>query len=111
PTLNYTATVHHGIEVDTFDFSDTPGDYLAFLGRIHPDKGPEAAIRIARAPNVKLIIAAKIDAPDRYYFRKKIKPLVDGKQIIFIGEVAHAAKVALLKQARALLSPIQWDEP
>lgn len=74
-------------------------------------KGPEQAIEIARATGNKLIIAAKIDAPDRHYYRHKIKPLIDGKQIIFIGEVAHAAKVALLKQARALLSPIQWDEP
>lgn len=111
PELEYVATIHHGIDVDSFEYNDTPSDYLAFLGRIHPDKGPEEAIHIARETGSKLIMAAKIDAPDRYYYRKKIKPLIDGKQIIFIGEVAHAAKVALLKNARALLSPIQWDEP
>jgi glycosyltransferase involved in cell wall biosynthesis len=111
PDLDYVATVYHGLEVEAFEFNDAPGDYLAFLGRIHRDKGVEEAIKIARATDNKLIIAAKIDAPDRYYYRKVIKPLIDGKQIIFIGEVAHAAKVALLKNARALLSPIQWDEP
>jgi glycosyltransferase involved in cell wall biosynthesis len=111
PELDYAATVHHGIEVDEFEFNDSPNDYLAFLGRIHPDKGPEQAIQIAKETGSKLIMAAKIDAPDRHYYRKMVKPLIDGKQIIFIGEVAHAAKVALLKNARALLSPIQWDEP
>lgn len=111
PELDYVATVYHGIDVESFEFNDTPSDYLAFLGRIHPDKGPEEAIQIARETGKKLIIAAKIDAPDRYYYRKKIKPLIDGKQIIFIGEVAHSGKVALLKNASALLSPIQWDEP
>lgn len=111
PDLNYLATVYHGIDVEQFAFNANPGDYLAFLGRIHPDKGPEQAIQIARETGNKLVIAAKIDAPDRYYFRKMVKPLIDGKQIVFIGEIAHAAKVALLKNARALLSPIQWDEP
>ncbi len=111
PDLNYVATVHHGIDIDNFDYNDKPGDYLAFLGRIDPDKGLEEAIEITKRTNSKLIIAAKIDAPMRPYYRNKIKPLIDGKQIIFVGEVAHAAKAVLLKNARALLSPIQWDEP
>lgn len=111
PDLDYVATVHHGLEVETFEYNAEPSDYLAFLGRIHPDKGPEQAIEIAKATGNKLIIAAKVDAPDRHYFRKVIRPMIDKQQILFIGEVAHAAKVTLLKNARALLSPIQWDEP
>jgi len=111
PQLDYAATVHHGIDVDAFEFGDAPGDYVTFLGRIHPDKGPLEAIQLARETGLKLIMAAKIDPLERYYFRKKIKPLIDGKQIVFVGEIAHGAKVALLKQARALVSPIQWDEP
>lgn len=111
PELNYAATIYHGIDAEDFEFNDQPGDYLAFLGRMHPDKGPEEAIQISRKTGNKLIMAAKIDAPDRHYFRKIIKPQIDGKQIVFIGEVAHAGKVALLKNARALLSPIQWEEP
>jgi glycosyltransferase involved in cell wall biosynthesis len=72
PDLNYIDTVHHGIEVEQFEYNDAPNDYLAFLGRIHRDKGPEQAIRIARETGSKLIIAAKIDAPDRHYYRKMI---------------------------------------
>ena len=111
PTLKYEATVHHGIDVDEFEYNSKPRDYLAFLGRIDPDKGIEQAIEIARASKSKLLIAARIDVHQRHYFRKIIKPLIDGRQIVFIGEVAHAGKVQLLKNARALLSPIQWDEP
>jgi glycosyltransferase involved in cell wall biosynthesis len=111
PKLKYEATVHHGIDIDTFEYNDKPHDYLAFLGRMSPAKGPKEAIEIAKLTGNKLVMAAKIDPPDRPYFRKVIKPLIDGKQIVFIGEVAQTAKVALLKNARALLSPIQWDEP
>jgi glycosyltransferase involved in cell wall biosynthesis len=111
PKLNYVATVYHGIYPDEFEYNDTPGDYLAFLGRIHPQKGPVHAIKIARATGQKLIIAAKVDPSEVTYFRQNIKPLIDGKQIIFIGEVGHEEKVKLLKNAKALLSPLQWDEP
>jgi glycosyltransferase involved in cell wall biosynthesis len=111
PELDYVANVHHGIDIQDFDYNDKPSDYLAFLGRIDPDKGIEEAIEVAKRTGSKLIIAAKIDAPMRPYYRKKIKPLIDGKQIIYVGEVALSAKVALLKNARALLAPIQWDEP
>jgi glycosyltransferase involved in cell wall biosynthesis len=111
PDLDYVATVYHGIDIDSFEYNDHPGDYLAFLGRIDPDKGIEEAIEIAKRSNHKLIIAAKLDLSKKHYYRHKIKPLIDGKQIIYVGEVAHSAKVALLKNARALLSPIQWEEP
>lgn len=109
--LNYIATVYNGINVSTFDYSDKPLDYLAFLGRISPEKGPSYAIEIAKKTNRRLIIAAKIDPVDEQYFEDKIKPLIDGDQISFIGEIGHSDKVKLLKNARVLLSPLQWDEP
>jgi glycosyltransferase involved in cell wall biosynthesis len=111
PRLNYVATVHHGIDPSMFEYNEQGGDYLVFLGRMSPDKGPTQAIEIAKRTNHKLIMAAKIDPPDRHYYRQVIKPLIDGKQINYIGEAAHNTKVTLLKNAKALLSPIQWDEP
>jgi glycosyltransferase involved in cell wall biosynthesis len=111
PKLNYIDTVYHGIRAEKFEFNDKPDDYLAFLGRIHPQKGPVHAIKIAKATGQRLIIAAKIDPIDMGYFRNRVRPLIDGQQIVFIGEVGHQDKVKLLKNARALLSPLQWDEP
>jgi len=111
PELNYLATVYNGIRVESFELSINPGKYLAFLGRLSPDKGPEQAIEIAKRTGQKLVMAGKVDPPERHYFQKVLKPLIDGKQIQFIGEVDHPAKVELLKNAKALLSPIQWDEP
>ncbi len=109
--LNYVSTVYNGIDVERFTFNDNPKNYLLFLGRIHPHKGPEYAVKIAKKTNHKLIIAAKIDPLEQTYFEKKIKPLIDGKQIKFVGEVNHKSKVELLKNAKAMISPIQWDEP
>ena len=109
--LHYVATVYNGINLERFKFNDTPEDYLIFLGRIHPQKGPEYAIEIAKRTGHKLIIAAKIDPLEMQYFENDIKPLIDGKQIVFVGEVAHTQKIKLLKNAKAMLTPIQWDEP
>lgn len=111
PKLNYVDTIYHGIYPEEFEFTDQPGDYLAFLGRIHPQKGPVHAIRLAKKTGQKLILAAKVDPAEINYFRKRVRPLIDGKQIIFVGEVGHEEKVRLLKNAKALLSPLQWDEP
>lgn len=111
PNLKYVATVYNGINVSSFSFNNKPKDYLLFLGRIHPQKGPEYAIKIAKKVNKKLIIAAKIDPFEQNYFDKKIKPLIDGKQIVFVGEVAHRKKVKLIREAAAMISPIRWDEP
>jgi glycosyltransferase involved in cell wall biosynthesis len=109
--LNYVGTVYNGIDLDGFDYSTKPGEYLAFLGRICHDKGPRYAIEIAKSTGHKLIIAAKVDPVDEKYFEQVIEPLIDGDQIQFIGEVDHPGKVELLKNAKALLSPLQWDEP
>lgn len=111
PSLNYIATIHNGIDVDRFEYNDKPQDYLVFLGRMSPEKGPAYAIEIAKKTNSRLIMAAKIDPLDEKYFEEEVKPLLDGKRITFIGEINHEQKVELLKNARALLSPLQWDEP
>lgn len=111
PGLNFADTVYNGIEVEKFEVSEKPGEYLAFLGRMSPEKGPVDAIKIAKAAKKKLIMAAKVDSVDVAYFTKYVKPLIDGKQIKFIGEVDHAGKVQLLKNALALIAPINWREP
>jgi glycosyltransferase involved in cell wall biosynthesis len=111
PQLNYVDTVYNGIQVERFEFNNKPKNYLAFLGRISPQKGPEYAIELAKKTNQRLVIAAKIDLVDESYYEQVVKPLIDGKQISFIGEVDHEAKVDLLKNAKALISPLQWDEP
>lgn len=111
PDLNYVATVYNGIDCATFDYRDSPDDYFAFLGRFSPEKGAVEAIEAARAAGVRLRMAAKIDVADREYYELAVKPLIDGKQIEYIGEVDHAGKNELLKKARGLLMPINWDEP
>ena len=111
PSLNYAATVYNGIDLKAFNFIDKSGEYLAFLGRISPEKGPKLAIEIAKKAGMRLKIAAKVDAVDIEYFKKEIKPLIDGKQIEFIGEVGPDAKSDFLGNAFALLAPIQWREP
>ncbi len=111
PNLNYVANVYNGIDVKIFSFNDKPKDYFAFLARMSPEKGPVEAIKIAKKAGVRLIMAAKVDAVDKEYFESKVKPLIDGKQIKFIGEVNHKKKVELLKNSRGLIAPIQWEEP
>lgn len=110
-SLNYVANVYNGIKVDAFKFNAKPKDYLIFLGRISPEKGIEKAIKIAKLSKKKLKIAAKIDPVDREYWERKIKPQIDGKQIVYPGEIGHTRKVGLLKNAQALINPISWPEP
>lgn len=111
PDLNFVATVYNGINISTFKFFPSHKDYFAFLGRMSPEKGPVQAIQIAKKAGIKLIMAAKIDAADKKYFKAEVEPLIDNKQIKFIGEVGHAGKLELLGNAKALLAPIQWEEP
>ncbi len=111
PKLNYIATVYNGIDLSQFDFVDRSGEYLAFLGRISPEKGSRQAIEIAKKAKMKLKIAAKVDAVDIKYFKKEIEPLIDGRQIEYLGEIGPKEKNNLLKNAYALLAPIQWREP
>ena len=109
--LNWLATVYHGQPTDTCAPSSERGDYLAFLGRIAPEKGPEAAIRLAAAAGLPLRIAAKVPRDGREYFRARIKPLMEGKHVEFVGEVGDKDKAEFLGKAAALLFPIDWPEP
>lgn len=112
PHRNFIGTVYHGLPPDLLTPQDVgPRDYLAFLGRICPEKAPDRAIRIARAAGMKLKMAAKVDRVDREYFETTIRPMIDGNQIELIGEIGDAEKPAFLSGARALLLPIDWPEP
>lgn len=111
PQLNFVANVYNGIDTSIFRFFPKPKGYFAFLGRMSPEKGPVQAIDIAKRAGVQLIMAAKVDVVDIDYFKKEVEPLIDGKQIKFIGEVDHAGKLELLGNAKALIAPIQWEEP
>lgn len=109
--LNYVANVYNGIDLNKFSFAEKPGEYLAFLGRMSPEKGPRQAIEIAKKVGMKLRMAAKIDVVDAEYFKKEIEPFIDGQQIKYLGEIGPKEKNNLLKNAYALIAPIQWREP
>ncbi len=111
PQLNWVATIHHGIDVRSFPFYPIPDDYLCFVGRITPEKGPDRAIEIAKRAGVRLKIAAKVDPKDRAYFTAVIEPLLDHPLIEFLGEVDETEKRQLMGKARALVLPIDWPEP
>jgi glycosyltransferase involved in cell wall biosynthesis len=113
PNANFVATVYHGIPAHLHKPTYDPrGGYLAFLGRISPEKRPDRAIEIARILGVPLKIAAKVDKVDEVYFREKIAPLLErGDWVDFIGEIDERAKTQFLGEARALLFPIDWPEP
>ncbi len=110
-TANWVGTVYHGIPVDSHALRPEPGDYLAFLGRISPEKRVDRAIQIARLSGVPLKIAAKVSTLDQPYFEREIAPLLDHPLIEFLGEVDEAGKDELLGNALALLFPIDWPEP
>ncbi|MBO1361809.1 glycosyltransferase family 4 protein [Acetobacter sacchari] len=110
PQANYVGTVLHGLPEKLLTPQPGPRDYLAFLGRICPEKGVDKAIRIARAVGLPLKIAAKIDRVDAEYFEKEIVPML-GEGVELIGEINDAQKPAFLSGAKALLMPIDWPEP
>jgi glycosyltransferase involved in cell wall biosynthesis len=117
---NFVATVYHGIELDQFTFNPDPSGYLAFLGRISPEKGLDAAIRVARAAGRPLRIATRKPLrqtgdpnvrADWEHYHRDVKPLLERGQAQLIGEVDGAAKDQFLRNAAALLFPIRWPEP
>ena len=109
---NWVGTVHHGLPSDVCRFEPRPrGDYLAFLGRISPEKRVDRAIEIAGRAGMKLKVAAKVDAADQLYFRQSIEPLLTQPHVEFVGEIGEREKGDFLGQARALLFPIDWPEP
>ncbi|CUT13579.1 Glycosyltransferase [Bradyrhizobium sp.] len=111
PEANWIATIQHGLPKDMFRPSYEPGSYLAFLGRLTADKGPEDAIRIARAARMPLRIAAKIPRAETAYFKNKLEPNIDGQAVQLVGEVDDAKKQPFLANAAGLLFPIDWPEP
>ncbi len=111
PWARWQGTVYHGLPVNLHRFHRQPGRYLAFLGRISPEKRVEDAIQIARRTGMPLKIAAKVDKPDREYFESAIKPLFNGGDVEFIGEIGEREKNEFLGHACALLFPIDWPEP
>lgn len=111
PFCNWKATIHHGLPKSLYKLRQKPGSYLAFLGRISPEKGVDAAIEIARRAGINLKIAAKVGDEDREYYKTVIKPLLYNLQIEFLGEIKDYEKDELLGDALALLFPINWPEP
>ena len=112
PALNWVSTIYHGLPPNRLPYCENPSwDYLAFLGRICPEKRVDRAIRIAKRVGIRLKIAAKIDRVDRDYFETEIKPLLDDPLIEFLGEIGDDDKAAFLGNAYALLFPIDWPEP
>jgi glycosyltransferase involved in cell wall biosynthesis len=112
PPVNWMGTVYHGLPEKLLKEGPGDGGYLAFLGRICPDKGPLEAIEIARRAGMKLKMAAKVDPVDQRYFDEQIKPVLDASpHVEFIGEINDAQKPEFLGKAKALLFPISWPEP
>jgi glycosyltransferase involved in cell wall biosynthesis len=111
PQANFISTVLHGVPADLLKPVAKKPSYLAFLGRIAPEKGPDKAIRIARRVGIPLKIAAKVDRADQEYFDSVIKPMLAGGGVEMIGEINEAQKPDFLSGAHALLMPIDWPEP
>ncbi|WP_022853263.1 glycosyltransferase family 4 protein [Thermodesulfatator atlanticus] len=111
PHARWVATVYHGLPENLYQFHPKGGNYLAFLGRISPEKRPDRAIQIAERVGMKLLIAAKVDQADRAYYESVIKPLLKSPWVEFIGEINDREKDEFLGNAYALVFPIDWPEP
>ncbi|MBF6599092.1 MAG: glycosyltransferase family 4 protein [Dehalococcoidia bacterium] len=103
--------VYNAVDVDTFPFQPAKGDDLLFLSRLAPEKGPQYAIEVAKRTGRRLILAGKVDRYDRQFFEEVVKDLIDGDQIVFVGEADARRKRELYANARCLLMPITWREP
>ena len=111
PRAGWVATVHHGLPLNLYALQPDPGKYLAFLGRVSPEKGLPAAIEISTRLNLPLKIAAKVDRADERYFETEIAHLLDRPNVEFIGEISEREKQEFLGSALALLAPVDWPEP
>lgn len=111
PWANWQATIYHGLPKELFQFYPDRGEYLAFLGRISPEKRADRAIEIAKRVDMPLKIAAKVDRVDRRYFKRVIEPLLDDPHVEWVGEITDQQKNDFLGNAYALLFPIDWPEP
>lgn len=111
PEVPVAAVIHHGLDLDHFTVGAGDGDYVLFLGRMHPDKGAHRAIAAARAAGKHLVIAAKMWEPSEHrYFAEQVAPLL-GDDAVYVGEVGGQRKLDLLAGAEALVNPIRWPEP
>jgi glycosyltransferase involved in cell wall biosynthesis len=111
PSVNWLATIHHGLPETLYRFRGEPGKYFAFLGRISPEKRVDRAIEIAKQIGIPLKIAAKVDPVDQDYFEAVIKPLLRDRLVEYVGEIGDGEKDEFLGNAYALLLPIDWPEP
>lgn len=111
PQANWHGTVYHGLPGELYEFQADPNDYVAFIGRLSPEKRADRAIEVTRRAGVPLKIAAKVDAVDQEYFDVVIKPLLKEPHVEYIGEIGDLDKGAFLGNARALIFPIDWPEP
>ena len=111
PWVNWRETVYHGLPTNLYSLRESPGEYLAFIGRISPEKRVDRAIKIARRIGMRLKIAAKVDTVDREYFRSVIEPLLKCPEVEYIGEIEERDKDEFLGKAHALLFPVDWPEP
>ena len=111
PQANYVDTVLHGLPEKLLTPQGEPQGYLAFLGRIAPEKCPDRAIKIAQACGMPIKLAAKVDVADKVYFEKNIRHLLDAPGVEMVGEISDKQKPAFLSGATALLMPIDWPEP
>jgi glycosyltransferase involved in cell wall biosynthesis len=109
--LNWAGTVYHGLPLDAFPYSPRGGNYLAFLGRISPEKRADLAIAVAEQVGIPLKIAAKVDPADRDYFEREIEPLLGHPLVEYLGEIREDEKPSFLGGALALLFPVDWPEP
>ena len=113
PFANWRATIHHGLPSDAFEPCETPGDYLLWMGRMMPGKRPDLAIEIARRARLPLKMAAAVHPGERAYFADDIAPLIERSAafVDYLGEVGGERRADLLRRARALVFPIDWEEP
>lgn len=110
--LNYVGVVPNAVDIEQHRYLGEKEDYLVYISRICEDKGTENAVRLARDKGWRLLLGGKIDpGRDRDYFESRVRPYVDGKRIVFLGEVLQEEKARIVSRARAFIFPIQWDEP
>ena len=111
PWCNWANTVYHGLPKDLYKFTAEPGKYLAFLGRVSPEKCPDQAIELAKRVGLPLKMAAKVDPADRAYFERVVEPLLDHPLVEFVGEITDSQKSEFIGNAIGLVCPYDWPEP